>query len=160
MHTTVKSLLSLATVACASLVLLADSTDECEKMLGFDVTADYTTDCMASDQGAIHMSMPASAKSRAEAQDIEVDSLSGALLFSVSEYDLYTAGECSGGRGTGSVSKFDLQLRRTSQDTAGYLCESVVLGSKSQTVQCKQQPPDGGFPSPSASSCSLTLTMR
>jgi hypothetical protein len=160
MHPTARSLLSLATVATAALVLLADSTDDCEKVLGFDVTADYTTDCMASDQGAIRISMPELHDRTAYDADshIEVKSLSGTLVFSVTQS--HGTGDCSGGKGTGSVTGVDLQVRRSSQETRGYLCDGIVLGSKSQTVECKAQSADGGTPSASALTCSLTLTMR
>jgi hypothetical protein len=159
MHPTARSLLSLATVATAALVLLADSDeDTCDKVTPFDITADYTTDCLGGDQGTLHMWQPETPKASSSSFDIHLVSLAGELCLSSGQ--IQSHGECKPSGGTVSVDAVDIRVALCREDRLPYVCQGMAVASKTQTILCKELLDDGGVRDASVSTCSLTLTLR
>lgn len=150
------SLLSLAAIAASSLVLLADSTDDCGVYLGFDQKYAYTTDCFGGDTGSMRIKV---AEHTVELQDsvASIETEQGKLSFFPGR--LKYVGSCSGGEGKAHLVGLGVDIGSSADAGASTRlhCSGWADGSEKPVLNCYE---DSAIPGPdAASTCTLSLTL-
>lgn len=150
------SLLSLTAIAASSLVLLADSTDDCGVYLGFDQKYAYTTDCFGGDTGSMRIKV---AEHTVELQDgvASIATEEGKLSFFPGQ--LKYAGSCSGGEGRAHLVGLGVDIGASADagTSTRMHCSGWADGSATPVLNCYEgSAPPGSDAGPT---CTLSLTL-
>jgi hypothetical protein len=148
-------LASLCALLAASAVLVADSAEpECASYKPFELSFDYSTDCLGGDSGILEVAShgQATLHGRAMPEDVQIQA-SGALEFGVVDVS-YDRTDCpEDGEGVGVFNGLVLSLGAASDTaSASYTCSGWLGDATDQALDCVE---DG-----SLAHCQLLLTPR
>ena len=127
----------LATLLGA-LLLLADSTNDCERYEPFRASLDFTSNCpLTPSQGHVLLDFPWQGQNGKSLDQSLAEQQLTSAGFGVSTIDLEITGQCSGGEGYGRVSSIAFWL--WSPGTAPYKCDRFPLPVKeARSVTCNR----------------------
>jgi len=129
-----RMLAGLVALVASFIVLLADSTNDCETYAPFEARFAYTTDCFDGGSGTVLISVPERSAQEPDPSEVAVTIESGTLGMEAA--NVYYGGDCSGGDGTGHVSALALAVRPAPNASDKVVCKDWDAGSVEQHLAC------------------------